>query len=169
MKNTPAMTLGAEAPATGSWSVKTLVGAGHHIGAVVLPIVVVGVAANLLWPAVFAVGGPAPLLRTVSLVMLVPGVIGWLWSAALILLRVPKGELITGGPFAVVKHPLYTAVALLVLPWVGFLLNTWLGAVLGIALYAASRRYAPEEETALARVFGAEWDAYTRRVLVPWL
>lgn len=33
------------------------------------------------------------------------------------------------------KHPLYTAVALLVLPWLGFLLNTWLGALVGVVPY----------------------------------
>jgi hypothetical protein len=37
------------------------------------------------------------------------------------------------------KHPLYTAVALLVVPWLGFLLDTWLGAVIGEGLYLASR------------------------------
>ena len=57
----------------------------------------------------------------------------------LILTNVPKGELITGGPYAIVKHPLYTAVALLVIPWIGFLSNTWLGAGIGIALYVGSR------------------------------
>ena len=34
------------------------------------------------------------------------------------------------------KHPLYTIVALLVLPWIGFLLNTWLGALIGSPLAA---------------------------------
>lgn len=48
-------------------------------------------------------GGPTALL-VVSVVALVPGLIGWLWSAALILRYVPRGELINTGPFAVVKH-----------------------------------------------------------------
>ena len=91
----------------------------------------------------------------------------WIWSVVLILTKVPKGELITGGPYAIVKHPLYTAVALLVLPWVGFLLNTWLGAVIGIALYIGSRIYEPEEEARMSEAFGARWDAYRRSVLIP--
>jgi protein-S-isoprenylcysteine O-methyltransferase Ste14 len=83
--------------------------------------------------------------------------------------RVPRGELITTGPFALVKHPLYTGVALLVLPWLGFLLNTWLGAALGIVLYVASRRYEPEEEAALEKRFGSAWDEYVHAVALPWL
>jgi protein-S-isoprenylcysteine O-methyltransferase Ste14 len=34
----------------------------------------------------------------------------------------------------VVKHPLYTGVAFLVLPWLGFLFNSWLGAAIGVIL-----------------------------------
>ena len=81
----------------------------------------------------------------------------------------PRGRLITGGPYAWVKHPLYTAVALLVLPWPGFLLNTWLGALIGAALYLASRRFAPAEEAELSRTFGEAWQAYGRGVKVQWL
>lgn len=166
---TSSIAAGEAVPATGSWSVRTLVGSGHRIGKLLLPFLVIGIVANVLVPRMFALLGPAPWLRTLSLVMLVPGVIGWLWSAALILIRVPQGRLITNGPFAIAKHPLYTSVALLVLPWVGFLLNTWLGAVLGVVLYIASRMYAPEEETGLEAAFGDEWRAYAGRVLLPWL
>jgi len=67
------------------------------------------------------------------------------------------------------KHPLYTSVALLVLPWIGFLLNTWLGVLIGAVLYIGSRIFSPEEEEALAKAFGATWDEYCNRVTVPWL
>ena len=90
-------------------------------------------------------------------------------SAALILTWVPRHRLITSGPFAVVKHPLYTGVAFLVLPWAGFLADTWLGALLAGVLYLASRRFAPEEERALSATFGPAWDDYRGRVVVPWL
>jgi protein-S-isoprenylcysteine O-methyltransferase Ste14 len=52
----------------------------------------------------------------------------------LILTKVSRAELITDGPYAVLNHPLYTTVALLVLPWLGFMLNTWLGAVIGVVM-----------------------------------
>lgn len=148
---------------------KALIGSGDKIGRLVLPFILVGVVANVLWPSFFSVGGPSDALRVVSIVMLVPGVILWAWSVALILTRVPRGELITTGPFSLMKHPLYTSVALLVLPSIGFLLNTWLGLLLGVVLYVASRRYAPAEERALSGSFGAEWDAYSSSVKIPWL
>jgi len=80
-----------------------------------------------------------------------------------------NNELITAGPYAVVKHPLYAGVAFLVLPWAGFLLNTWLGVVIGISLYVGSRMFSPEEERILSRTFGEAWDDYRNKVKIPWL
>lgn len=146
-----------------------LIGSGDKIAGLVLPFVIVGVVLNLAFPATFEVGGPSDSLRVVSIAVLIPGVTIWLWSAVLILTKVPRGELIESGPYALVKHPLYTAVALLVIPWIGFLLNTWLGVVIGLVLYVATRLFAPEEEAKLATTFGARWDAFCGNVMLPWL
>jgi protein-S-isoprenylcysteine O-methyltransferase Ste14 len=108
-------------------------------------------------------------LLLLSIVLLVPGTVIWGWSVAAILTKVPRGELITNGPYALVKHPLYTGVALLVLPWAGFLLDTWLGALLGAVVYLGSRLFSPNEEAELAQAFGPAWDDYRRKVKIPWL
>ena len=44
-----------------------------------------------------------------------------------------------------------STVALLVAPWLGFLLNTWLGALIGVVLYVGSRLFSPEEERVLSK------------------
>lgn len=148
---------------------KALIGSGDKIALLTLPFVVVGLIANVMVPTVFDAGGPSDLLRAISIVVLIPGVTIWIWSVVLILEKVPRGELITSGPYVLMKHPIYTSVALLVLPWIGFLLDTWLGALIGIVLYVASRTYAPAEEEALAATFGPAWDAYCAAVKLPWL
>ena len=74
-----------------------------------------------------------------------------------------------GEPYAVVKHPLYTAAALLVLPWAGFLFNTWLGALVGVVLYTGCRLFAPAEEESLSQEFGVAWTQYRDSVAIPWL
>lgn len=148
---------------------KRLIGSGDRIGLFTLPFVVVGVIANIAYPTVFQVGGPPTWLSWLSVGILVPGLAIWLWSVILILTNVPRGRLITGGPYRWVKHPLYTAVAILVLPWAGFLLDTWLGVVIGAVLYMASRIYAPAEEAELARTFGETWRAYSSSVKFQWL
>jgi protein-S-isoprenylcysteine O-methyltransferase Ste14 len=149
-------------------SLKTLVGSGDKIGLFTLPFLIVGVVLQVAFPSLLAVDGSSTLIA-ISVVVLILGVVIWLWSVVLILVKVSRGELITTGPYAVMKHPLYTSVALLVLPWLGFLLDTWLGALIGIVLYVGSRIYAPAEEADLARTFGERWDAYREHVLIPWL
>ncbi len=148
---------------------RALVGSGEKIGLFALPFVVAGVILNLARPGWFHVDGPPPWLRILSLCLLVPGLVIWGWSVLLIATKARRDELITSGPYALLKHPLYTGVALLVLPAAGFLLNTWLGAALGIVLYVGSRRYVPEEEHGLARTFGPAWNDYVARVKLPWL
>jgi protein-S-isoprenylcysteine O-methyltransferase Ste14 len=148
---------------------KTLVGSGDKIGLLTLPFLVIGLVLNILFPSWFSVGGPSTALVILSVIILIPGVVIWIWSVVLILVRVPQKKLITSGPYALVRHPLYTGVALLVLPWFGFLLNTWLGAVIGIVLYIGSRLFSHAEEETLAKNFGATWDEYLKKVKIPWL
>lgn len=148
---------------------KVLVGNGRKIGMLTLPFLVVGLVLNIMYPSLFSVGGPPAALLVISVIVLIPGVINWAWSVYLILTKIPRKELITNGPYSIAKHPLYTGVALLVLPWVGFLINTWLGALIGIVVYIGSRLFSPEEEKILAKIFGSAWDEYSRKVKIPWL
>jgi protein-S-isoprenylcysteine O-methyltransferase Ste14 len=148
---------------------KVLVGNGRKIGLLVLPFLVTGMVLNILFPSIFSVGGPPLVLAVISIIVLVPGVVNWLWSVYLILTKIPKKQLITTGPYALMKHPLYAGVALFVLPWFGFLINTWLGALIGIVIYIGHRLYSPEEEQMLSKIFGSAWDDYCKKVALPWL
>ena len=147
----------------------SLVGSGDKLGRLTLPVLIIGLVLNVLMPSLFSVGGPPIVLKVISIIILIPGVAIWLWSVALIITKAAKGELITNGPYSLVKHPIYTSVALLVLPWTGFLFNTWLGILVGAVLYLGSRIYAPEEEVLLAKTFGPAWAEYCKRVKIPWL
>jgi protein-S-isoprenylcysteine O-methyltransferase Ste14 len=148
---------------------KDLVGSGDRIGLLTLPFLIIGLILNIVFPSAFHVGGPPTALKVISIILLVPAVTIWIWSVVLILTKVPKKELITIGPYSLVKHPLYTGVALLVLPWVGFLVNTWLGALIGVVVYAGSRVFSPQEEAELSKTFGTTWDEYCNKVKIPWL
>ncbi len=150
-------------------TLKDLMGSGDKIMLLTAPFLIIGLILNILFPSLFSVGGPSTVVKVISIIVLIPGVILWLSSVVLILTKVPQGKLITSGPYALVKHPLYTSVALLVLPWVGLLLNSWLGILVGAVLYISSRRFSPAEEVGLSKTFGARWDEYCRKVLFPWL
>jgi protein-S-isoprenylcysteine O-methyltransferase Ste14 len=149
--------------------VKALVGSGDKIGLFTLPFLLLGVILNRKKPLFFSVGGPPIVVKVIALLMLLPGVTMWIWSVMLIVTNVLQNKPITTGPYALVKHPLYTSVALLVLPSIGLLLNTWLGGVIGIILYTGSRLFAPEEEALLSKTFGPTWEEYRKQVKIPWL
>lgn len=145
-----------------------LVGAGDRILAAIVPFAIVGIGANVLAPEPFQLR-----LGTTGFVLahllLALGIPIWLTAVVQVLLFVPRNELITGGPFALVVHPIYTSVALLVLPGVGLLFDSWLGIALGVVLYAASRRFARSEERDLEQRFGQQYRVYRDRVRLPWL
>jgi protein-S-isoprenylcysteine O-methyltransferase Ste14 len=150
-------------------NLKTLMGSGDKIWRFAMPYLIVGLVLNILFPSFFSVSGPSPLLRSIFIVILAIGLINWIWSGILILLNVPKNRLITSGPYALVKHPIYVGFACLVFPWLGFIFNSWLGVFAGIMLYIGSRKYAPLEEKALKEKFGAFWDDYCQQVKIKWL
>ena len=150
-------------------NVKELMGRGDKIMLSVLPFLVFGLVLNILYPDLFSIGSPRAAFQLLSILVLIVGVTLWIWTVVLILTRVPRHQLITSGPYAIMKHPLYTGVALLVFPWVGFLFGTWLGLAIGLILYGASRIFSPQEEQQLAAAFGMEWEKYTNRVILPWL
>lgn len=147
---------------------RQLVGAGDRITAFTLPFAVAGVGANLLWPPVFRMGwGSAGLAA--GIILLVAGIPLWLGSAIQVLRNVPRGRLITTGGFALVLHPLYLAVSLLVIPGCGLVADSWVGFAIGAAMYVGVRLFAAGEEEEMVAAFPREYPAYRAKVLLPWL
>jgi len=102
---------------------KILVGNGRKIGLLTLPFLIVGIPLNIIFPEFFIVNDTSGLIFWISLLFLIVGFINWIWTVVLILTKIPRKQLITTGPYAIVKHPLYAGVALLVLPWAGLCLT----------------------------------------------
>jgi protein-S-isoprenylcysteine O-methyltransferase Ste14 len=148
---------------------QNLGGSGDKIGLFISPFLIVGLILNIIFPSFFGVGGPPAVLAIISIIVLIPGITNWIWTVVLILTKIPRNELITTGPYAIVKHPLYTGVAFLVLPWIGFLFNSWLGVFIGVILYIGSKMFSGDEEKKLAETFGKSWDEYCQKVKIPWL
>jgi protein-S-isoprenylcysteine O-methyltransferase Ste14 len=147
---------------------KLLTGSGGKIGPFVLPFIILGFILYFIFPSLFTIP-KSNLLKIFGLILLIWGIIVCIWSQILILIKVPKKQLIAKGPYALVKHPLYTGVSLLVLPGLGFLLDNWLGLLFGLILYIATRIYRPEEEKRMKKEFGEKYEKYSKSVLFPRL
>jgi protein-S-isoprenylcysteine O-methyltransferase Ste14 len=147
---------------------KALVGSGDKVMGLTLPFLLAGVAANVVWPAAFRLGfGAGGIVAAAAL--LVTGVPLWLTAVVQVLVLVPQKRLISTGPFALMLHPIFTAVALLVMPGLGLLLDSWVGFAIGAVLYVSTRIFAPAEEKLLERYFPVDYPAYRAKVLLPWL
>ena len=154
-----------------------------QLGLVLVSLIVCAALIYWLWiPLPLAVPPAAtPILAVVGLAIFVAGTLFIVWARRTLgrmwgistsrqVKLLPDHQLIAGGPYALVRHPMYFGwwVALL-----GALLiyRTWILALfLAMSLVVFYRR-ARLEETTLAARFGAEWQAYVKRTkfLVPFV
>ena len=75
-----------------------------------------------------------------------------------------SSRLVTSGIYRHTRNPMYLGMAVVLLGWAAWLGSAW--SLLGIAMFAAyiTRFQILPEETALQRIFGAEFDEYRERV-----
>ena len=114
-------------------------------------------------------GGAARVIGAWALVAAFTGILGWSFLSFLnkrttVIPNRPANALVVSGPYRVTRNPMYVAMALLT-AGTGLWLNTWwvLG-LLPLAIAAIDRMVITREEAYLRRRFGAEYEAFTRRV-----
>jgi protein-S-isoprenylcysteine O-methyltransferase Ste14 len=84
----------------------------------------------------------------------------WSYTAQL----VEKHQLVTGGPYRWVRHPIYTAMFGKLIA-TNFAFGHWLGLLLAGSVFVLGTMIRiRSEERLLREAFGAEFDAYARRV-----
>jgi len=140
-------------------------GAGPRIGLFTLLYAVAAGAATLRWPALFTIGAIAyPYLAAAAAVLLLATVP--LYVAAIVPLRKAYGEgrLVTGGAYAVCRHPLYAMWILLIMPAIALLLKSWLFFSTAVFMYVVARIEIRREEAYLEERFGRQYAEYKRRV-----
>ena len=145
---------------------KLLTGSGDKMAPIIWPFAILCFILYFIFPSFFSIP-KSNLLNIFGLILLILGLIVCIWSQILIFIKVPKRQLIMKGPYALVKHPLYTGVSLLVLPGLGFLLDIWLVILFGLILYVITRIYRPEEEKRMKKEFGEKYEKYSKSVLFP--
>jgi len=147
---------------------KQLIGAGDKIMGFTLPFALAGVTLNVLHPQCFAMNTDLAGI-IIGSALLAFGIPLWAVSVVLMLKYVPQNKLIAAGPFLLVTHPIYTSAALLVIPGLTFVFDTWLGFPIGAILYGVSRIFRGQEEEALRAAHKEAYQAYRSQVRIPWL
>jgi protein-S-isoprenylcysteine O-methyltransferase Ste14 len=116
-----------------------------------------------LWPLIaVSVLSLASAVGAIILVKAAKRHLGRQWALGA---RIVEGhELVSDGPFAVVRHPIYFAMGLLLLaPIIGF--SSWPGTLLSLLMFAAGTVLRVRaEEAVLIETFGSRYEDYRRRV-----
>jgi protein-S-isoprenylcysteine O-methyltransferase Ste14 len=76
----------------------------------------------------------------------------------------PASTLVTSGSYAFTRNPMYVSLVLLTIAFALFLNNWWTVLLLVPTLLIVQQFVIVPEERYLQRRFGAEYEAYTRRV-----
>jgi len=120
---------------------------------------------RLLWPEAVSLSFlPRSLVIGVAVALLAFGMP--LCGAAMFRLAkgFPRGELFTGGAYALCRHPIYGSWIVFNVPGIVLLADNWVGLFSTIPMYITLRILVREEEEWLERTFGDAYRAYRDRV-----
>jgi protein-S-isoprenylcysteine O-methyltransferase Ste14 len=140
----------------------SLFGIGPKIGRIMLPLLAALITVSILWPQYFWFANPRPVwLWILGIVVLVVGLTLWISSGKMLIKYVRETRLMTTGPYAVCRNPLYAAVILFVIPGVALLMNSWLVLTASVAGYIVFKICVKQECDEVKRFFGEEYERYS--------
>jgi protein-S-isoprenylcysteine O-methyltransferase Ste14 len=125
------------------------------LGTPILPVSHLGLTGLLLLTAALAIGSGLFAIGAVR-------ALGRNWSLAARVLE--SHTLVTTGPYAVVRHPIYTAMLGLMIA-TGIALSRWEALLAGVVIFTAATLWRTRiEERLLRQSFGAAYDRYVEQV-----
>lgn len=101
--------------------------------------------------------------RVAAVFLLIIGLPLWVVSGRTMFRGVGEGRLLTAGPYAMCRHPIYGSWILFNLPAISLLSRSWLGLTSSVFAYVLLRMMAGAEEDYLLEKFGTPYSAYRRR------
>jgi protein-S-isoprenylcysteine O-methyltransferase Ste14 len=145
-------------------------GAGPMIMAPAAIVFIIGAIVSYVFRPAFDMSFiPREITLVIGAVLVIVGVPIWLSAIVYFLLAYRKGELATGGPYALMLNPIYSSWTALILPGIAFLLNWWLLLAVPIVMYVSFRYFIKSEDDYLRQKFGRQYEEYRKKVLLKFL
>lgn len=130
----------------------------------VLPLVAGAIYAGYRWPdVVLFPQRPSPILQGLGWLWLAAGVVFWLLTLLSFVPRWTRGELITSGPYALCRHPLYALVPFFIMPALGLITQNRVYFLIALISAPLALRAGAREEAELLRLYGDSWISYASR------
>ena len=143
----------------------TLFGCGPKLAILCLPYIILSLTVMFTYPEFLNMGFlDFPLIKYLGLIWLVLGVIFWIYSAVHFIRYFKPGILITDGPFALSRNPIYSSIIVFIIPALGLIFHSGIILSIALVLYLGFKLTIHGETIVLRRIFGEEYDRYERSV-----
>jgi protein-S-isoprenylcysteine O-methyltransferase Ste14 len=143
----------------------TLFGCGPKLALICLPYVILSLIVMYRYPEFFDLRFlDFPYIRVIGFIWMSLGIIYWMYSAVFFLKYFKPGSLLTKGPFALCRNPIYSSLIVFVIPSLALVFHSGLIFSISCVLYLGFKISIHGETIILRRIFGEEYEIYERSV-----
>jgi protein-S-isoprenylcysteine O-methyltransferase Ste14 len=143
----------------------TLFGCGPKLALLCLPYIILALIVMYKYPEFLDLKFmDLPVIKFLGFVWLLPGVVFWIYSAIFFLKYFKPGKLLTQGPFALCRNPIYSSIIVFIIPSVALIFHSGLTFTISLVLYIGFALSIHGEVNVLRRIFGEEYEEYERSV-----
>jgi protein-S-isoprenylcysteine O-methyltransferase Ste14 len=149
----------------------TLFGCGPKLALVCLPYVILSLVVLFKYPEFFDLKFlDSPLIKVLGFIWLGLGIILWIYSAVFFLKNFKPGKLLTHGPFALCRNPIYSSIIIFIIPSLAITFHSGLIFTISLVLYIGFKISIHGEANLLRRIFNEEYEIYEKSVneIVPF-
>ncbi len=143
----------------------TLFGCGPKLALLCLPYVILSLIVMYRYPDFYDLKFlDFPYVQVLGFVWLGLGIIFWIYSAIFFLKYFEDGKLITQGPFALCRNPIYSSIIVFIIPSLALIFHSGLVFSISLVLYIGFKISIHGETNVLRRTFGEKYEKYEKSV-----
>jgi protein-S-isoprenylcysteine O-methyltransferase Ste14 len=143
----------------------TLFGCGPKLALLCLPYIILSLIIMIEYPEFFTMRFlDYPLFKILGMIWLGLGLIFWVYSAVYFLKYFRPGTLITKGPFALCRNPIYSSIIVFIIPALAIIFHSGLTLSIALVLYLGFKISIHGEISVLRKIFGEEYNIYEKSV-----
>jgi len=143
----------------------TLFGCGPRLALLCLPYIILSLTIMIRYPEFLDLRFlDLTLLKIIGVIWLGMGLIFWGYSAVYFIKYFKPGTLLTKGPFAICRNPIYSSIIVFIIPALGIIFHSGLTLSIALVLYIGFKISIHGETSVLRKIFGEEYDKYEKSV-----
>ena len=143
----------------------TFFGCGPRLALLSLPYIILSLIVMYKYPDFFDLRFlDFTFAKVLGFIGLGSGIIYWISSAIFFIKHFKPGTLITQGPFALCRNPIYSSIIVFIIPSLSIIFHSGLTFSISLVLYLGFRISIHGEANVLRRIFGEEYEIYEKSV-----